>query len=387
MKICAAAGKRIFVCLLTLLLLSAGTVFAASSVSQKAITSYWLKVWNDGAKVTTTSSGVGANFKAGLEADTGGLKKGYYSVYLYDIGFRNLRAYDGISFHLKNEGGAALKINLTMTVDSKTSVAMNDSSYAILESAAQNIRETVVPSYGTLAVPAGFDGSVYIPFSRLYTAGGKSVPLTSIQSWGITAVMLQNQHIKYQIGNIELLSGSIASMKGSYYLISLSGSDSLTTPGIGSLIEFYHAKVKDLDGNPVGQSATFYLKKSVAGVSISKDGKLGVDSGCTASEVTVCAKLPNSVNSAELTVSLRHGTAAAVLNGIPAVSAVPKITTSALTALKGYLNLFRFFAVMIAVLLAILFYKWFSEANENFARIKNKLYHTDSDKKQNENPS
>lgn len=372
-----SARKLIGMCFtaLLVLLLFNTAVYAVPSESKNVITPDALKEWDNGARVEKTSSGSGSNYQINVTADTTGLKKGYYSIYLYDNTARYIESYDGISFSLKNENNTELKINLTLTVNLSTSVAMTDSSYAILESSDQSIKEAIEPTYGTISIPANFDGTVYIPFSKLYTSGGKSVSLNHIQSWGITAVTSENKQIKYQIGDIEFLSGSLAAMKGSYYLIYMSGSSKINVPNTGSVIEFYKAEIKDLDGNPINQSAIFYLKNNVAGASLSKDGKLEIDSNCNASDIKVYAKSENSVNSGEITISMQHIKSAVSFVGIPKASAVTRLTTTTDSVLHKYVNIIRFVSVLIALFFGIIFYRWFSEAKTNYSMIRNKLHH------------
>jgi hypothetical protein len=385
MKKCKTAGKLIVIGLsaLCVLLLFSSTAYAITSESQKVITPTKMKEWDNGAKVTRTSSGTGSNYQVSVTADTNGLKNGYYSIYLYDITARYIKPYDGICFNFKNENNAAVEINLTLTVNSKISATMADSSYAILEAADQSVREAIVPAYGTISVPANFEGTVYVPFSKLYTSAGKSVSLTQIQSWGVTAVMSEDQQIKYRIGNIALLSGSVASMKDSCYLIALSGNSKITIPHTGSVLEFYQAKVKDLDGHPVNQEATFFLKKGISGVTISKDGKLEVSSDCVATNITVCARLKNGVSQGELAVSLQRGGTAV---GIPKASDVPKIITAADIKLNKLINVIRFVAIVIVACFGAIFYKWFSESKTNNIKIKNKLYQLGNDYEEEEKP-
>lgn len=358
---------------LFLLLPISSTIYAVPSKSKNVITPETMKEWDNGAKVTKESSGTGSSYKASVTADTTGLKKGYYSIFLYDNTKRNIEAYDGISFNIKNLNKMEMKINLTLTVDSKTSAVMTDSSYAILEASDKSICKTVVPSYGTIQIPAGFDGTVYVPFSRLYTSDGKKVSLTNIQSWGITTVMSENKQIKYEIGDFEFLKGSIDSMKDSYYLITLTGSSKINVPNAGSLIELYEAKVKDLEGNEIKEPATFYLKNNVSGASLSKDGKLEVNENCTASVITVCAKLENSVDSGEIEISM-HRSSTTASAGIPKASDLQRITTATDLKLDKLLNVIRFASVIIALFLFAIFYNWFSEAKNNYIKIKNKLY-------------
>ena len=161
-------------------------------------------------------------------------------------------------------------------------------------------------------------------------------------------------------------------MKNSYYLITVSGNNRVTVPKVGSVIESYHAQVKDLDGKPVNQTPAFYLKNKVAGVTISKNGELQVGSDCTATEITVCSNLANSADDGELTVLLQRGGIAASA-GIPKVPDVPKITTLNEVKLNKAVNIIRFAAVVIALFFGAVFYSWFSEKKGNYILIRNKL--------------
>lgn len=377
MKRCKKIRKLVVTCLsmFILLLPIGGTVSAVSNKSQNVTAPDIIKEWDNGANVTKTSIGTGTNFQTSIKADTNGLKKGYYTVYLYDISSHCVNSDDGVRFNFRNLNNQEIKINLTLTVNSKTNVAMTDSSYAILEFADQSFREAVTPAYGTISIPANFDGTVYIPFSKLFNTDGKHVSLTDIKSYGVAAIMTQNQQIQYQLGNIEFLSGSIASMRNCY-LIYLLGKNNIDIPYNGSILENYQYQIKDLNGNPVQKTAAFFLKNNVAGAAITKDGNLEVSSGCTASDITICSKLPDSIDCAELTVSLKRENAGKFV-GIPRPSDTPKITTAVDTKLDKFINIIRFAAVAIASIIWLIFQEWFSESNANFNKIKNELYHLD----------
>lgn len=377
-------GKLLIACLFSFFLLLSfhSTALAVSSQGQHIIIPDKLREWDNGAKVTAVSKGSRENYHVNVSANTNGLKKGYYSIYLYDISERNLDPYDGICFNFKNLTDADIKINLTLTINSQTSIAMTDSSYAILESADQNLKESVFPAYGTILIPARFDGTVYIPFSRLYTTKGKNILPEHIQSWGITAVMTQNEQIQYEFGNIKFLCESIASMKN-YNLITVSGKDQVAIPSNGSALTFYQSTVKDLNGNPLKKRAMFYLKKSSPGVTISKDGRLEVNSSCTAQKITICSKVANCVNWGELTVPLeRKGITSALDNGIPQPSNVQKITTTADVKINQSICWIQIIFGTIVLFLGAIFYEWFSEYSTNYTKIKNELYHSDNYKKE-----
>lgn len=374
-------GKRLSFCLMAFILTFCfqSPALAVASQSQQVISPGNMKVWQNGAKVTKAYSGQGSNYRISVQASTAALGKGYYSVYLYDLTSRSVGSYDGFAFELQNKSGEELKINLTFAVNAGTDVSMTGASYAILESADHSIEETVSPQYGTISIPADYDGTVYVPLTKLYTADGKSVSLSKIQSWGITAVMAENEQVQYQMGNIRFLSGSIAAMRSDYYQISLSGNDTVVLPSLGSAMEIYQAQIKDMDGNAVTQSPTFYLKEKVPGVAFSGNGELQISSSCTASSVTIGVKLGNSLTSAQKTIALKKSTSVGSSVGIPKPSDVPQLTKPAYVSLNRLVGKLRIIAVGIAAVLFLIILKWFLAANRYYIKIRDKLLAPASD--------
>ncbi len=359
---------------LSMLLLFHSAAFALPAASEKAITPKEMKEWDNGAKVTSTSGGTDSQYQLNVTANTRGLGKGYYSVYLYEVARRNVKAYDAFRFDFANKSQIDLKMNVTFTINASTSVTMTEASYAILESSDRSVCEVTVPVNGTISVPAGFDGTIYIPLSELTTPDGKSLSLSAIQSWGITTVLSENQQMEYRLGNIAFLSGSLEAVKSLYYMITLTGNNTVSIPSAGSTIEFYQAKVSDLDGNPVPLDVSFFLKDPVPGVTISEEGQLDVNSSCTASEVTVCANVANGANYGAFKVALQKGDST-VVYGIPSASSIASITTALDTRLNQSVWIIRVACVVLAVFLMSLFSSWFSEARANYSKIKNRLYH------------
>lgn len=369
-------GKWLLFCVIMLV---AGFGFqrpalALSSQAQYTLSPGDMKVWDNGANVTKTYSGQGTNCQTSVQANTVGLNKGYYSVYLYDLTAYDVKPYDGVSFHFQNQSSTDLKINLTFTINSSTSVSMTDASYAILESADQSVDEIRTPSYGTLSIPPNFNGTVYIPFSKLYTSDGKGVSLSKIQSWGITTVLTENEQVQYQIGNIQFLSGSMDAMRSKYYQISLSGNDTIVIPRVGSTIEMYQAQIKDMDGNIVTQTPTYYLKENIPGVTLSAAGELQISSNCTASSVAVDAKLGDSVTFAQKTITLKKSTNGKNSTGVPKPFNVPKITKPAYAVLNRLVWPIRIAGGVITVILIAIIMRWFLDANHYYIQIREKLF-------------
>jgi hypothetical protein len=350
-----------------------GKVYAISGESQKIITPGTIKEWDDGANVTQEDSGKGEEYEMQVVADTSGLEQGYYSVYIYDDTARSIGSFDGMQFHLLNSNDFEMKINLSMVLNSKVSVSMGDTSYVILESESQGIHENVNVLYGTITIPARFDGVVYIPFSQLQNEEGESISINKIQSWGITAVLSENQQMQYSFGNISFLSKSIDSMKENYFLMGISGDNEIAVPKTGAVMENYTTTVKDLDGNEVNQTLAYYLPEEVVGASLSQTGSLEISSECEANDITIYVKSEESMTYGKLKVLLNHDGINQVNEGVPTISSVPRITTALDTTLSQHVLLIRCILGGIALILIFVIYDWFQASKTNYEIIKKKI--------------
>lgn len=382
------AKKRLVLLILELCLfmLIPNSVFAISSKEEKIVTPGNIKEWNDGALVTKQISGKAENYEAIVSADTTGLEEDYYSVYIYDYTKRYIKSYDGIRFQYTNPGDIELEINLTLTVDAKTSVTMTEDSFAIIEDTEKETTDVLEASYGTLTIPPHFNGMVYIPFSQLYNENGENITLNNIQSWGITTVIEKEQQVSYTIGNIAFLEDSVSAMKDSSYLITLSGEEQVVLPNTGSVIEKYETKVLDLEGNEVDDDITFYLEEDIEGVKLAKNGALEIQSNCVATKLTLYAKTSQSINAGKLSLSLERVSADVAAVGVPKVEDVSKITSTAYNQLNDFVIPFRIGAVVIFIFLGAIFLTWFSEAKANYQIIKRKLYKIFQEQEEEEEP-
>lgn len=350
------------------------TVFAINSKEEKPVTPGNLKEWNDGAEVTKEASGKADTYQVNVKADTTGLEKDYYSVYIYDDTRRQVKSYDGIRFEYSNESNSELKINVTLTQNSKTSVTMTENSFAIIEANDTDTPEVIRPEYGTLRIPPLFKGMIYVPFSQLYTEEGETISLASIQSFGITTVLEENQIISYSIGNIAFLEGSIEEMIDTYYLITLSGDETIVLPNTGSVMLSYDAEVIDLEGNSVDTDVTFFMEEDIEGIVIQKDGTLEIQSNSVASQLTLYAKTSQSINAGKLELSLERVSLDVSLSGIPKEEDVKSITSAAYARLNESVVTLRILALGIALLLGYVFISWLSRAKANYLDIKKKLH-------------
>lgn len=330
-----------------------------------------IKSWNDGANVTVDTIGEDEATKITVTSDSTGLKKGYYSSYLYDDTKRSVSAYDGIQFHVENNEDTALKMNLTLTVSKTVSVSLLDQSFAILQPDDKTeIASILYPENGTLMIPGNFSGILYVPFSQLLTEDGKPVLLTQIQSWGVTGVQSEDQIISYTIGKIELLKHSEAAIRGQYYFITPSGDTQITVPHTGSIIKNYQASVTDLDMKQQDQTPEFFLSGTNTGITITKEGRLEISSDCTASEVTIYAKTEKSLNAGKLQVQLVHEDSQDSGALVPDPSEVGTILLPLYQWLGKSFTWIQGGILTAFLLVAALISHWFEISNRNYYSIR-----------------
>lgn len=330
-----------------------------------------IKSWNDGANVTVDTTGEDEATKTTVTADSTGLRKGYYSSYLYDDTKRSVSAYDGIRFHVENNEDTALKMNLTLTVSKTVSVSLLDQSFAILQPDDKTeIASILYPENGTLMVPGGFSGTLYAPFSQLLTDDGRRVSLTQIQSWGVTGVESEDQIISYTIGKIEFLKNSEAAIRGQYYFITPSGDTQITVPHTGSIIKNYQASVTDLDMKPQDQTPEFFLSGTDTGITITKEGRLEISSDCTASDVTIYVKTEKSLNAGKLQVQLVHENSQDSGVLVPDPSEVGTILSPLYRWLGQSFTWIQGGILTAFLLVAALIAHWFEISNRNYYSIK-----------------
>ncbi|WP_099468997.1 hypothetical protein [Konateibacter massiliensis] len=352
------------------------TVFAISSADETTITptESGLKEWSDGAVVTKETSGKGEEYQVDVTADTTGLDEDYYSVYIYDYKKRNIGTFDGIRFHYVNNSDNDVKINLTLTVDADTSVMMLEKSFAVAENDETKKTEVLSAEYGTIAIPAHFSGTIYVPFTQLFDEEGENVSLKTIQSWGITTVVEKEQQVSYSIGNIAFLEGSVELMRESCFLITLSGEKTVLLPSTGSVLWQYEGTTADLEGQLQDADLSFFMEEDIDGVTLSADGALEIQSGCTEPEITIYAKTEQSVNAGKLVISLEHVSTDVAAVGVPSAGDVEKITSTAYTTLNNSVIFFRILGFVLALFFLAVFSVWFSEAKTNYEKMKKKLY-------------
>lgn len=361
----------LFGCLLFSL---SSTTLAISAKEEKSITFSNLKEWNDGAKVTKKAEGKGKDYKVKITADTLSLPEDYYSVYIYDDTKRNIKNYDGISFLYTNESEEELNINVTLTINAKTSVTMNESSYAIVEDANENTTQVIHTTYGTLSIPAHFTGTIYVPFTQFFNEENENISISNIQSFGITTVLEKEQSVSYSIGNPTFLAGSLNSMKDSYYQITLSGEENIIVPNTGSVIQTYKAEVLDLYGDAVEDTPFFSVEEGINGVTITENGTLEIQNDCDASKVTIYAKTDKSSNAGSFTVSLERLSAEVAAVGVPGQADVKKITTPLYDKLVGGVLWIRIAFGIAVFFLFTIFITWFTKAKENYEIVRKRLY-------------
>ena len=253
-----------------------------------------LKTWNDGSTINLNyDSSNGVNIKA----STMGLSEGYYSSYIfqstesYKSGDYNLApltsnwsSYEGVSFHIENNGSSKAKINISLLDKSLGKLSVIDDNPVILKDGTASLISYV--RNNTISLPADFHGIIYIPFSSM---SNDDENFKEVQSFGITILNKENEETNISIGDFSLLTTDDALEMNKIIGISIIGKTAITIPSAGSSIFQYSAKVRDLKNNDLDKKVFFYLKEPVEGVEIESQGTLSLQNNAKPGSIRLYA--------------------------------------------------------------------------------------------------
>ncbi|MFH5187380.1 hypothetical protein ACHHV8_35050 [Paenibacillus sp. TAB 01] len=225
--------------------------------------------WSNGAHVTVGSAGG----ETRVTSDTHGLKKGYYTTYVFEAEKRNWSADGELSVPITNESGTPLKLNVIVTLADGTNLTLTDKSNVMVESLGSGRQNLQGLTYGSLELAGRFEGTVHVPFSSLHVqggAGGESRPeLDSIVSWGLTTNLEEEGTQSFRIGRVQLVPAAQAAISNELGEAVLQGDLQVVKPYIGESIAEYSLQTKSAQ-----LKETFKLEKAVKGASLTPDGRL-----------------------------------------------------------------------------------------------------------------
>lgn len=312
-------------------------------------------------------TGKASEYQLNVDMNTIGLGKGYYTAYLYENQYRDWSNYEAMSFYISNESDNTIRINMDVKRYDGKVLSPSDNSNIVVKRETSEMLEKMQPSFGTIELPQGFKGRIYMPFNSFKEKGANSESafngITQITSWGIIATMPENDKGRFSLSNFQLINKE-SSIE--YYLnsdISIKGDNIVEIPVVGESISEYRT-------NETNKNVKFELLDSIDGVSINENGRLSVKPDVEAQNIRISAVLDNrliEIMDVQLikswTLSAREvdGTS----KSIPRPEEISNILSNndKFILSEKFLNSVRIIACIICAAFATLYWWWKREKN------------------------
>ena len=278
----------------------------AVQAEQLKLSGSTLREWNNGTQVDTQMD---KNGSIQIQTSTEGLKKGYYSAYIYELRNRDWSNYGALTFSIRNESEQTLPFNVVITRADQSSLTVADNRNVIVVPKATKEATLVHPTAGLIKLKPGFVGQIRIPFSSLMvqdkakTAG--LVKLGKITGWGITTTTTENAKLNLRVGNIKPVSRKQAAAENELTTLQITGEERMVKPEAGESIAQYEVHSSSSKGI---SKTSFQLDSPVQGASITPDGLLTLQTAVQPKSLTIRA-LVNGKWNLTYTVMMDQSTA------------------------------------------------------------------------------
>lgn len=359
----AAAAALLFAALLSSVSITGAAV---ESVSEQQVSPAALKGVTEGGEFTLSHSGKGENYRAEASFHTFDLDAGYYSTYLYEYKKYDISGCDAFALGFENNSEEELRINVNLQTGGDGNVQAADEQPVVLENRDGTAGELVKAMYGSITVPAGFDGTVYVPFASMADESGEPFVPGTIRSWGITVILEEDRSAQYAVKNIRFLSDSIAFQKEQYYTVHLLGTDTVHMTEEETTETRFRAEVKDMDGQSAEKDVRFSLKEPVPGAEVTEAGMLRIQAGCRASYIDLLMRVEDAKSVSSHRIGLTFGKE----DGVPATSQIPPLSKGSYEWLAARAALFRAAGSAAAGGADLLFLSWLAMAKRSYKVIQ-----------------
>lgn len=333
----------------------------AVQAEQLKVSGTTLHEWNNGAKVEASVDNKGS---IQIKSSTLGLKKGYYSAYVYELQNRDWSGYGALTFSIRNESDRRLPLNIVLTRSDKLSLTVSDDRNVIVVEKSTGQAELVHPVSGLIELEPGFVGQIRIPFSSLMVQNKASTAgqanLGKVIGWGITTTTPENTKLNFRIGNIKPISRKQAVVENDLTTLQLTGDERVVKPVAGESIVQYGVQSTSKETPDV----KFQLDSPVQGVSITPDGLLTLHTDVDAERATIRALVNGKWNlttivmldrSSAMNVQEKDGTP----RSIPDPSEVTKVLSPADPLMKTSVGWFiRLLLTAAGIHGLILYWLW-----------------------------
>ncbi|WP_336781415.1 hypothetical protein [Paenibacillus illinoisensis] len=342
----------------------------AVQAEQLKLSGSTLREWNNGAQVDTHMD---KNGSIQIQTSTEGLKKGYYSAYIYELRNRDWTSYGALTFSIRNESEMTLPFNVVITRADQSSLTVADKRNVIVVPKATKEATLVHPTAGLIELEPGFVGQIRIPFSSLMvqdkakTAG--QVKLGKITGWGITTTTTENAKLNLRVGNIKPVSRKEAAAENELTTLQITGEERMVKPEAGEAIAQYEVHSSSSKGIP---NASFQLDSPVQGASITPDGLLTLQTAVQPESLIIHALVDGKWNltypvildrSTAMNVQEKDGTKRA----IPSPDQVTKVVNPADPLMKPWMVWLIRIALSAAGILTLVAY-WLWRKGRNTPR-------------------
>ena len=283
-----------------------------------------------------------------IKVDSRGLDKGYYTSNLYSKGNYNWNNFGMISFNLKNYSQGELKFNFSVVKKDGTYLSINEDKNILLKTDNQQVIEVLSPSYGTINIPAEFNGTIYIPFTSL-----KSDEFSQISSWGISVTTEENTEKNIVLSDFSLIPKSDSLISYGNMDFYIEGEDRVQIPVQGESIALYKTSVDN-------KKVNYKLAEDDEGVSINNEGRLTLNTSVKVEKIEIQAEYENLVVRKEIQLYKSWTLSAKEIDGtsksIPSQEEVKNLIKGIYPLImeERFINIIRIiFIVLVSIFLAL----------------------------------
>lgn len=220
-----------------------------------------------------------------IKVDSIGLSEGYYTSNLYSKGKYDWSNFGMISFNLQNNSSEELKFNFSIVKNDGTFISVSEDKSILIKHENEQIIEKSSPVYGTINIPSGFKGTVYVPFTSLKNKAGDNNQyiFSDISSWGISVTTEENKEKDIHLSSFKLIPKDDSFIKYGDLDFKVEGDDRVQIPVQGEAISLYKT--------PLDKDKVIYkLAENYEGVSIDNEGKLILSTSVNVEKIQIEAK-------------------------------------------------------------------------------------------------
>lgn len=212
-----------------------------------------------------------------LSFDTNGYQERYYTATAFKNLKLNLEESGGISFGISNNLDAPMRMNFALFNSEGRTVDVGAGFYVKLQGEETSYAKV---EYGCFELPAGFEGTVEIPFDVLafQDTGENAGEITQVWGYGIICVAEQGETYDVTFSNLAFLAAEETASASEPCELEIEGDERAFRPKVGESDTPYHAVIYNMLGESHPVEAVFSLNADYEQASVSEDGVLTV--GC-----------------------------------------------------------------------------------------------------------